>query len=452
MIFTFNQLTLSSNTMETSDSKCIQIKSYSSTKSPFSSSTSTSNISSLPMCLSNVSFYPFTFSTFRPSSPSNSHLSCIFQCSHVNKSSSTSSKSTTKSNSFSPQNLWIATLMLTLFTLTSHLAEGLRIRRLTSIPEICANVTDLTHDQLIACREQSQAVLAVSEGTIKGIFECQEQFKNERWNCTPDAKGNIFNKTPQRGSQETAFFYAITSSGVVHSLSQTCRSGNITDCSCDRRMTSSSDGGWKWGGCSDNIDYAMNFAKKFVDSPDEEVLKRKPDDPEALMNLHNNRAGRLAVYRKMESRCRCHGISGSCELKTCWRVLPNFSQVGSYLKEKYEKSIKIKRNVKSKDKKGISKRRRGRKADQVNEDDLVYIRKSPNYCEHAPHLGILGTSGRRCNKNSEGPDSCDHLCCGRGYNTQTIVKPGLCNCRFRWCCQVICDPCQSKEELIYTCK
>lgn len=54
-------------------------------------------------------------------------------------------------------------------------------------------------------------------------------------------------------------------------------------------------GGWEWGGCSDNIEYAMSFAKKFVDSPEEQVLKRKPNDPEAIMNLHNNQAGRLVI-------------------------------------------------------------------------------------------------------------------------------------------------------------
>jgi hypothetical protein len=37
-------------------------------------------------------------------------------------------------------------------------------------------------------------------------------------------------------------------------------------------------------------------------------------------------------------KCRCHGISGSCELKTCWRSLPPFAEIGKYLKEKYDKS------------------------------------------------------------------------------------------------------------------
>ena len=50
--------------------------------------------------------------------------------------------------------------------------------------------------------------------------------------------------------------------------------------------------------------------------------------------------------------------------------------------------------------------------------ELVYLDQSPNYCLHNPKLGILGTQGRECSKNSNGPDSCDLLCCGRGYNTE----------------------------------
>lgn len=41
------------------------------------------------------------------------------------------------------------------------------------------------------------------------------------------------------------------------------------------------------GGCSDNIDYGIKFARAFVDAKE-----RKGKDARALMNLHNNRAGR----------------------------------------------------------------------------------------------------------------------------------------------------------------
>ena len=43
----------------------------------------------------------------------------------------------------------------------------------------------------------------------------------------------------------------------------------------------------------------------------------------------------------MRMQCRCHGVSGSCELKTCWRTMPTFAQVGDFLKRKYENAVQV---------------------------------------------------------------------------------------------------------------
>lgn len=52
--------------------------------------------------------------------------------------------------------------------------------------------------------------------------------------------------------------------------------------------------------------------------------------------------------------------------------------------------------------------------------ELVHIQKSPNYCKQDFENGVLGTEGRKCNITSTGPDSCNKLCCGRGYITRVI--------------------------------
>ena len=43
----------------------------------------------------------------------------------------------------------------------------------------------------------------------------------------------------------------------------------------------------------------------------------------------------------MKMKCRCHGVSGSCGVKTCWRAIPSFREVGDQLKAKYESSVEI---------------------------------------------------------------------------------------------------------------
>lgn len=39
----------------------------------------------------------------------------------------------------------------------------------------------------------------------------------------------------------------------------------------------------------------------------------------------------------MEVRCKCHGLSGSCQLRTCWLATPDFRVVATAIKRKYRK-------------------------------------------------------------------------------------------------------------------
>jgi wnt family len=44
------------------------------------------------------------------------------------------------------------------------------------------------------------------------------------------------------------------------------------------------------------------------------------------------------VRKLLKKDCQCHGISGSCQLKTCWKTLPQFREIGDVLLKKYEKA------------------------------------------------------------------------------------------------------------------
>lgn len=105
----------------------------------------------------------------------------------------------------------------------------------------------------------------------------------------------------------------------------------------------------------------------------------------------------------------------------------------------------------------------------VESKELVHIHKSPNYCKQDFENGVLGTEGRKCNNTSTGPDSCNKLCCGRGYitrvrlkncsilqminivinfvfNLKVVKEEEHCNCKFVWCCYVKCDICYKNIE------
>ena len=150
------------------------------------------------------------------------------------------------------------------------------------------------------------------------------------------------------------------------------------------------------------------------------------------------------LYRK----CKCHGVCGSCELKTCWMQHPTeFENVGKRLLTKYKTAIEM-----VKTKRGPSVlRMKDKSSRKPSPGDLIYFRSSPNFCDVNTRLRTPGTSDRVCNVTSSGTDGCGILCCGRGYNIQVVTEVVKCNCRFFWCCHIKCDTCKNTRE-VYTCK
>lgn len=47
------------------------------------------------------------------------------------------------------------------------------------------------------------------------------------------------------------------------------------------------------------------------------------------------------VQAEMRKECKCHGMSGSCTVKTCWMRLPNFRVVGDNLKDRFDGATRI---------------------------------------------------------------------------------------------------------------
>ncbi|XP_052865463.1 protein Wnt-2 isoform X1 [Anopheles cruzii] len=324
---------------------------------------------------------------------------------------------------------------------------------------LCSRIPGLTPTQRLICTESPDAVLSLASGQLLGASECQTHFREHRWNCTQVWKKDMFGQVVVIGSKEAAYTYGITSAGAVYSITAACAKGNITSCGCDtkQKMFASSDlENWKWGGCSVDIGYGMRFAKRFLDAREIE------NDNRSLMNLHNNRVGRKIVKLLLRTECKCHGVSGSCAMKTCWKNLPSFHAIGSIMMKKYRlaKLVYVIPSTNHSTRRLAHKRKRQMPQNEKNREsgspspkrtELVYLQASPNYCERNISIGVPGTVGRTCNRTSNNEDRCDLLCCGRGYNTHQNVRIWQCNCKFKWCCAVTCDICtEHKEE--YTCK
>lgn len=47
------------------------------------------------------------------------------------------------------------------------------------------------------------------------------------------------------------------------------------------------------------------------------------------------------VKNLLRTECKCHGVSGSCAMKTCWKSLPPFRVIGDALMKKYYRARSV---------------------------------------------------------------------------------------------------------------
>ncbi|KAM7137525.1 proto-oncogene Wnt-3 [Macrochelys suwanniensis] len=327
------------------------------------------------------------------------------------------------------------------------LALGQQYTSLGSQPILCGSIPGLVPKQLRFCRNYIEIMPSVAEGVKLGIQECQHQFRGRRWNCTTiDDSLAIFGPVLDKATRESAFVHAIASAGVAFAVTRSCAEGTSTICGCDSHHKGPPGDGWKWGGCSEDADFGVLVSREFADA------RENRPDARSAMNRHNNEAGRTTILDHMHLKCKCHGLSGSCEVKTCWWAQPDFRAIGDYLKDKYDSASEMVVE-KHRESRGWVETLRAKYAlfKPPTERDLVYYENSPNFCEPNPETGSFGTRDRTCNVTSHGIDGCDLLCCGRGHNTRTEKRKEKCHCIFHWCCYVSCQECVRIYD-VHTCK
>ncbi|GMR48990.1 hypothetical protein PMAYCL1PPCAC_19185, partial [Pristionchus mayeri] len=367
---------------------------------------------------------------------------------------------------------------------------------------LCAHLVGLNPVQQSICTSHPFSIPFVARGLRDAIIECQQQFKFERWNCsdrydimkTPYGYfHDILGKTLRTTTKESSYLAAIASAGIVYAVTKGCNTGNFTDCGCDSKpalqrhlepasiempspaaLTSMHPGGpvpyppppgmpssqyppmgnganglqhFSWGGCSDNVGYGVRYARKFLDEFEKQEFNRT-SNVQHLVAMHNHFVGREAIVQNVRKHCRCHGVSGSCEFKTCWLQMPKMKDVAEQLKKRYDNfAVQVTKRAK----KRLRRKERSERSTPIRGNEMAFVVRSPTYCERNDTAGILGTTGRDCVHDSLNSDSCDLLCCGRGYNTRIERQVTQCNCKFVWCCQVKCKECVD-DVALNTCK
>ena len=152
--------------------------------------------------------------------------------------------------------------------------------------------------------------------------------------------------------------------------------------------------------------------------------------------------------------CRCHGFSGSCAVRTCWRELPSYYQIGDMMKIKYDHALKV----------SVERNRNGpaflhffdetlNAYLEPTPDQLVYLEKPSNYCSNQQNF----TQNRECLPKAlldfekrgqvktaamrEYFPPCEEFCCNGEYVQEQTYEIETCNCEFVWCCNVVCQSC-----------
>ncbi|XP_067932481.1 protein Wnt-10a-like [Watersipora subatra] len=316
---------------------------------------------------------------------------------------------------------------------------------------ICKDFPALDANQRSICRRYPHATASGMQGILLAIHECQRQFSGQRWNCS-NLDTTIANDHPllRRGYRETGFTHAITAAGILHQVATSCALGKISSCSCVSTLGMDSESEFNWNGCSHDLGFGAKYSRRFLQQRD------KDKSIQSMMQAHNSKLGRKAVIDQKSTKCKCHGMSSSCEIKTCWLAAPDLQKVGDKLKSLYDTSVQVDRtnSVQGKitpqlivEDNSVSKR----PSQKGLKKSMVFYEKSPTYCDAVKEIGVAGTSGRVCNKTSLEENGCSSLCCGRGFFTIKVHRVEKCNCKFHWCCYVECEKCEY-DEWVTVCK
>lgn len=98
-----------------------------------------------------------------------------------------------------------------------------------------------------------------------------------------------------------------------------------------------------------------------------------------------------ALKAALVMKCKCHGVSGSCSIRTCWKGLQDLREIALDLKAKYLSATKVVHRPMGTRKQLVPKDIDIR---PVRENELVYLQSSPDFCAKNDKQGSVGTQDR----------------------------------------------------------
>ena len=96
------------------------------------------------------------------------------------------------------------------------------------------------------------------------------------------------------------------------------------------------------------------------------------------------------ILKNMKQVCKCSGVSGSCSLKVCWKIMPEFRIIGNEIMKKYNLASRIKGQA-IKERLKLLKYLFSKKTPKETEykNNLIFIERSPNYCKKVLNVELL---------------------------------------------------------------
>nr|ACJ64866.1 Wnt11-2 [Schmidtea mediterranea] len=341
--------------------------------------------------------------------------------------------------------------------------------------------------------QHSYAMHGVLRASKAAVFYCMKTFQDRRWNCSSAERlpyigkdlesgkkliwfhGYIF----QSGTQEQAVVHAFSSASLLFEIARRCAQNKMAHCSCGTSNPTANQEITQekllFAGCPDNVEIGLEYVRKFTgyhklgrkkskEKPRKEKFSFYVAEKRAKMqkklkkiqrlNGHNYEAGLRIQLDNQKIHCKCHGVSGGCNQRICYRqvrrldddVLLNVLRK-QYLSAKYV-DILSDDSLVAADPFGGSEER----PKPISQTDLVFTEHSPDFCEPDPTTGSVGTHGRVCkteNTSKTSTEHCTNMCCGRGHRTVLEQKRTKCGCFIDDKFKIQCDDCYSNVKTFY---